>query len=371
MFGKRSQSVRPRSMMYRGTFNHKRQSMPGWKHFEARKKDQKITKNKIIYTLIAFVIAYACIFFVTTPHLKIDTVVISGYNMIPKADFSDEVERFLSEKAFRVFSHRQYWFADTNVLSNKLVSKFNLASATVKKHYPNLIEVQIDEGTTKLVLVNGKEEYFVSMNGTISIPVNDMNKDKKNGLPRVVVAFDPIPLEKLAEDQELMSTYLTEIEKQELIKFFADIKTVETASAIQNTKSNNKNVSTDLLDVPLPNVVKDGNGTYVFIPKNPLIMIGDALFADTTVKAITRLNDLVPVAVNTSIKEYIIRSIAEKNTVVRIILDNGLEIICDPMISLDDQVENLTEAWPKFMDQLGSIKYIDLRFDNFIYYKKK
>lgn len=109
----------------------------------------------------------------------------------PNSELSQDLEIESNKYIKALFTGSNWIFIDSGSLKSQLQKTFTgQESITVKKIFPNRIEVKTDEQQSAIIWKTGNQRYVVSINGRSLSEIKDQNT---NGLP-VVIDGSSIPI---------------------------------------------------------------------------------------------------------------------------------------------------------------------------------
>lgn len=135
-------------------------------YLSPRTRQRKLSGKKKIEILLLSIFVISFFSFVAFhPFFSITKVNVSGLNRINKAEFTQSVFNVMSCKKVFVFSCKSYIFVDVDEVYEVIFDKYSLDSLSIKKIFPNTIEVDLEEKISTIIYDDGKTYSFVDLNG--------------------------------------------------------------------------------------------------------------------------------------------------------------------------------------------------------------
>ncbi|MDP2685477.1 MAG: hypothetical protein Q8P20_10705 [bacterium] len=150
------------------------------------------TKIKIeIFLLVIFTFT----FFVTVafhPFFLIKELKTSGLNRIDKTEFTESVFDILDCKKLYMFSCKEYIFTNVNEIRDVLFDKYSLNSISIKKIFPNLLEIDLEEKISTIIYDDSATYSFVDLSGQYVEVIANVSEDEWYAGDQVVSSTDII-----------------------------------------------------------------------------------------------------------------------------------------------------------------------------------
>lgn len=130
--------------------------------FKTLKKPNKIKIKFIIFITftMAWIIGLAYI-----PYFRINKINYLGLNNTTKSELDEFLyENFLNKKS--VLPLNNYFFINTNKISDNLYKKFVFETVEVLKIFPNQLNISITEKNSSIIYDNGKKYFLLDSGGT-------------------------------------------------------------------------------------------------------------------------------------------------------------------------------------------------------------
>ena len=144
----------------------------------------ELIKKYAFYILLVIVAIYIVFF---SGIFRVSRVDVQG----PNSELSQDLEIESNKYIKALFTGSNWIFIDSGSLKSQLQKTFTgQESITVKKIFPNRIEVKTDEQQSAIIWKTGNQRYVVSINGRSLSEIKDQNT---NGLP-VVIDGSSIPI---------------------------------------------------------------------------------------------------------------------------------------------------------------------------------
>lgn len=307
-------------------FHHKRGLVASKapSRFKNSARNKKISLNKVITFVFFVLFLYVVYYFFYSPNFKITEIEIRGRENISEYALKNIIEEQFNSSRFLIFSQ------DNIIMFNKRLAKKNIKNSYVledlklNKEYPRKLYIEIKEKVSTVVWtaksVDQQEYYYLDLNGVVlgEIPI--------------------LEIEKLYSREKLKIT-----EGEDTVK----IEDRQKAEGEENQR------------VILP-LIEDKSGSEVKIKEQVL----DSKAIYFIIELYEKFPQEFP---EISIKNF---ATPEPNSSrVHLVTEGGLEIYFESTKDLVSQLHNLKLALENKIKDLKKIQYIDLRFDDRVYYK--
>ncbi|NTV41510.1 MAG: FtsQ-type POTRA domain-containing protein [Candidatus Moranbacteria bacterium] len=141
-------------------------------HLKNEKKKSNIDGVNRILSKIIFYVLLVCFFVVTgyvlffSPYLKVFKITVKGNKEISSAEIVKNIENYQQEKFLKIFSKENFLLSDNGDMENLLSEKFKkIERVSVRKKFPDTIEIFLQERKALLVLCSQEECFMVDENG--------------------------------------------------------------------------------------------------------------------------------------------------------------------------------------------------------------
>jgi len=306
---------------------------------------EKIMKYRQIFYSLAVLIILSGIYFVFySNYFRINLIKVSGMKNFTQEEVTNFVEEGLLQSRLIIFKQFNYFLLSSSQLSNflseKIQTRIALDRLEIKKQYPDSLEVVIKEKEPNTVWQTASEYYYLDQKGIVvsKSNENDYNKDYPLILDQNNLL---VSIKEQIVDENIISSVHSLKDKLKAINIEVDhfitpeVACPETAITenlnVNENKNNNTNAST--------NINKAVNESE---------------------------NDNI----NTNSEECSLKELLKASSELSVQTKDGYKIIFDVKEDLQSQINKLTTVLEtKLKGKLQSIKYIDLRFEDKIYYQ--
>lgn len=139
---------------------HESKKNPLWR--EAQKINWK-RRAEIIIGIVAFLTTVGLCLFASI--FKINNIQITGLNRISLHDFKNTIQATLNYRQLFILPGNNYFLVDLSEIRDILKEKYSLNSIIIKKTFPNIINITVEEKISKIIYDNGLNYSYLDENG--------------------------------------------------------------------------------------------------------------------------------------------------------------------------------------------------------------
>ncbi len=280
------------------------------------------------YLLIGGTVLILYILFFS-PLFKINKIEINGTQMINPQDIQSVAIEQLNKKRLILFPQDNFFFLSKGQLEERINTKYALKNLELKKRRKKLI-INIEEKVSGIVWVTGEQYFFADLEGTIirEIPTDELDTILAYIYPD---RYQINSLDIVTESDEPT----TEVD-------------IDSASGEPETK----------LSYHLPICINE-DATPV--------SVGSEILSNDMINSIILLGDKLAVNTEFDVNHFSFQSAS--SFWLKVLTEQGIDLYFDTTRSIDDQITNLITVVDQNIDNLSAIQYIDLRFEDKVYYK--
>jgi cell division septal protein FtsQ len=111
-----------------------------------------------------------------TKYLKLDNLVISGYQDLSLEDIQIVANEQLQTKRLLFFRNNNYFLIKTDKLEGALVAKYNLDGAEVKKKFPHTLEIKVQEKISHFIWQANDSLYLLDAKGFLNRQIEALDE---------------------------------------------------------------------------------------------------------------------------------------------------------------------------------------------------
>jgi cell division septal protein FtsQ len=313
-----------------------------------------------------------------TKYFRISNINIEGNKNITQDEINNLLNNYLSTKKLYILPNNNWLIFNQekalSILKEGIANKFVLADADITKKWPNNIKVAVTERIPGLVWISNNEYYYLDIEGmpTQKIDkVDEINKDfpminDLNNIPveinRAVISADLISFILSLQDK-FPSTGLA-------IKSYSVPKIT-----CQEVQYKMEKLIQEEIDQTANDKIKEKKKEILKKYNNGKITIEESLTLLEEVKNEENINGNTGNSNQTEIVKW--ESVStpkecnyvEINSEINIVTEDGFDVYFDSKLNVDQQINNLKNLLAQKIDNKQNIQYIDLRFNDRIYYK--
>ena len=245
-------------------------------------------------------------FFLTAPIFEINNTRVEGIETVNPKEIRTIIDNYLSSRAWLFFDHHNRFLFSTKNLEKKLNEQYSFLSLQITREKQSLIII-IKEKISSFVWITNDAPFLLDDNGVVirSIPTNELD----------VLIHPP---------------------------------------ALQGPTTNNQ----PIFDPVNLLIFKDLEGKSVFIDQ-PLFSAAEI----QNIKTLTTSLEKNQIYLKDFELNRVVGAWFKANTV------GGFSILFDPTVNIDQQINNLFLVLREKISEPNKLEYIDVRFDNHVYYK--
>ncbi|MFA5076510.1 MAG: hypothetical protein WC480_03800 [Patescibacteria group bacterium] len=239
----------------------------------------------------------------------IQNIQTEGIKSLSAEQVKQIIQDQLSQRRFGLFSQSNLWFFNSKTAQDEIKNRYVVTDAQIKKRPLKTLKIVITEKESQITWVSGDQYYYLDSNGL--------------AVKEVIVA---------------------------------NITLVEGAATNQPDTTGEAMTDLSVLDTNLP---------IVYDLSNTKVKVGQAIVSPAIIQFIYQLKEKIA-SVNLEARAYQIPE--PQGTEVRVVTSRGFDVYFDLQNDLDRQLANLDLVIKqKVKDK--KINYIDLRFENRVYFK--
>ena len=296
------------------------------------KKDSNSSLNwKIILSVILsiFVVGVIGYFLLFHQFFLINQIKVNGVERIKKKDFKNSIRGIYSYNKFFVFPANNYFLLDKKELKQILKQKYPLEGIKIRKKLPNIIEVKVEEKISTIIYDNGKKYATVGLNGKVIKNLRKVGQDEWN-------------VETKVTKKTLTSSATTTEVKKETVT-----SSVHTPEVKQLTK-------------------KQGKFPILYDKRGKIINKENKILSKAVVEGVTKWYQLLNNRSNLSFNYGRI----DTNKANLVIYTDQIQLkVNTNKNKVESQFNKLTKILNNKIKKPTRLNYIDLRYENKVYWK--
>lgn len=282
---------------------------------------KRINFSKIIIFVFLLVFLYIAYYFFYSPNFRITDIEIKGRENISEYALRNIIEEQFNKSRFLIFNQDNILMFNKRLTRKNIKNSYVLDKLLIKKEYPHKLYVEIEEKVSTVVWVsqhdNIEHYYYLDLNGVI---------------------LGEIPISEIERMYAKEKINLGEGEEEELIKISEKEEKEQTI-------------------LPL-----------IYDQSNSEVKIKEPVLENKVINFIINLYQKFPEDFSEiSIKNF--ATLEPNSSRVHLVTEEGYEIYFESDNDLNSQLHNLKIVLEDKIKNTNSIQYIDLRFDDRVYYK--
>ena len=303
---------------------------------KTRPRNRRLIASFILLGLTALGWLYLFYF---SPYFIIKHVSITGLVEIPENDFRELVNGYFNEKKLLIFKNNNIFTCNEVGLQQHVTGQYSFENIIVKKEYPNRVYVEVTEKASSFIWSENDKEFLVDKAG--EVVKKYLPKYDYLNLPRIFGPYDVITEEIL--DQEMVI-----IAEDALV----DLPESEDAAS---KKEESEELSKDSVEEE-----------EVIEPKE--YQISQRVISSEKASFALKLYEYLKDVEGIKFSFYEMPSL--KSSQLNAVFDSGLKIY----FNMDKEPEHQNNTLMflrngELKNKINTLKYIDLRFGDRVYYK--
>lgn len=153
---------------------HRRKNNPFWN----RDKEKNVWPHRLkILTLFISVLAIVLLG-LYHPFFRIKNIKIDGLQRINAIEFKNKVLYIVNCKKLLIFPGESYFLVNLDDVRDTLKEKFPIESITIKKEFPNTLNILLEEKISNIIYDNGKSYSFIGVDGAVMQILRQVGNDE-------------------------------------------------------------------------------------------------------------------------------------------------------------------------------------------------
>lgn len=141
-------------------------------------KKEKRWKSKLEIFILFFSLFTTLGFLLFHPFFKITKTEIFGLQRIGEAEVREDISGLLEHKIFGIFPADSYLATDIKEIADILKARFPFSSVIIKKEFPNLLTVEVEEQISTVIYDSGKDYSYLNMEGSVVEKIRSVSEDE-------------------------------------------------------------------------------------------------------------------------------------------------------------------------------------------------
>jgi len=311
-----------------------------------------------------------------TKYFFIKNVVVNGNKNLTVDEINNTLNSYLNSKFLFLFPHNNFLFfsPDRGVeqVRNNVSNKFALESVGIKKKWPNTIEINISERVPGLVWIANNEYYYLDLEGLATQKIAKLD-DINSNFPKITDQNNnKVELNKQVISQNIIN-YILNLEKNFTTQTGLKINSysIPQVTCQEQEYKLEKFIEDDIADTQ-DTETKQKKETILKEYNAGELTIEESLDLLEKLNNEQKSNSNINKTEKTAWKQ--ISTPVECNLIVVVkeidIDTDNFKVLFDTSLDLNSQLDNLKKLFNTELKDLSIVQeYIDLRFNNKIYYK--
>jgi cell division septal protein FtsQ len=347
-----------------------------------REDPVKTTMKRDGFALLGSLILLVALLYVVLGRwhvLSAQSIAISGEQYLTVDDIADATRQALQQRRWLVLKQRFLPVLDEQAVSEAikttLSQKIQLESVVVTTDWPSRVNVTVAERVPGYVYINGKQYYYLDVQGAITqvttegeadphFPhIREGNKKRKVAIGDSIVGAEVVDFVSRLHDQFTTASDL-DIAEYAIMPVTCQEKQFVTEKIFADEIDNSKNESS-----------KQQKRKILDQLRNNTITVDQSLDLLAEIKHSESGDD----GADTSGSDAFIQYDAEYVNVqcdypavirdISVVTQQGVSVYFDTGLDLDDQLNHLKQILSSDIEDPSQLDYIDLRFTDRVYYK--
>ncbi|MFH1536620.1 MAG: FtsQ-type POTRA domain-containing protein [Patescibacteria group bacterium] len=333
--------------------------------------------------IVLIVVGGGLTFLFATPFFKINEINLNGNNHISSEELNNIINKYKNSKSLLIFPRNNYIFFNEkklqNIITENIQNKFALESISITKKLPNKININISERIPGLIWQSGSQKYLLDITGFPTEEFSKQENQKEEEYPKITDQNEkPVEIGQQVISEDLISFVLdldqtfpqkTNLEIKEY--FIPEIQCQEKVYRAEKILAEEID---ETEDVETKNKKKEILEQY----NAGELDVEESLDLLDEIKREEKKNKESKSPDEDSSDEFIEWrtyyepvecDLVKINTEINILTANNFAIYLDSSHDLDKQLENLNSILLEIVDNKENLNYIDLRFQDKVYYK--
>jgi len=287
--------------------------------------NKRINFSKIIIFIFLLVFIYIVYYFFYSPNFKITDIEIRGRENISEYALRNIIEEQFDKSRFLIFNQSNILMFNKRLARKNIKNSYVLDKLVIEKEYPHKLYIEIEEKVSTVVWVSQRDSiehyYYLDLNGVVlgEIPISEIERLYAKEKINIKEGEDLI---KISKDEQIEEK---EEEQQTILPLIYDQSNSEVK------------IKEPVLESGVINFIID---LYQEFPED---------FSEINIKNFATLKP--------------------NTTQIHLITEGGYEIYFESAKDLEFQLHNLKIVLEDKIQDTSKIQYIDLRFNDRVYYK--
>jgi hypothetical protein len=283
--------------------------------------------------LLLAAVVYGVWYFIWGPAFRVTQIIIEGSKPDTTAVIQQVLSERLSNSRLMLFPQSNIFLYDSREAEDDIRQLFFLDRLDIRKKLPNTVTVNISEKNAVTFLMTGGKFWAL---------------DEQGYVIRKLTRREMISLIDLPEGMEAVDSGELGSESVQV----AEIENVQIEDSSPEMRRNNSN--------PMPLIIDRENTLREYVP-------GADAVAEEIIALVRQAYQRLPSDTGTGIRWFVLEATADTVDVVQ---REGWNIYMTTMIQYDRQVERLLLVLrDKIGDRRSLLEYVDLRYDERIFYR--
>ncbi len=304
--------------------------------FKKSSSEKRNLSKKILWYFIFFIILGGVWFFFFSQTFAITNIVIETNNVTTRQKAEKIIQDMLFKKQWNFISRANIFTFPKFKIEESLRGQFFLEELAFKRNFPHTLITIMKEKESKIELFTQSQRFLLDTEGRVIREVPQIIEVPENPI---------LPVEKQTSHN---------ITEENTVKITGDV------AVLQET--------TLQKDFFKDRVLMEGENIVIYLLESSQILSGEKIF---TFDDITHIIEILSVSKNiTQIPCIYITLPKRDDGEIRFKTQENWEIVFDLKKDISKQLQNFELVYKeKFEDKREGLQYIDLRFDERVYYK--
>lgn len=299
-----------------------------------KNEQQQVNWKLLVYVTIflsSFISLGYLLFF--SNFFLIKNIEVTGVNRIDETELRSSVQGIYSYDKFFVFPGNNYFLLDKKEIKGILKKKYPIETVELEKRFPDNLKININEKISTIIYDNGRKYATVGLNGKVIKEVARVGEDEWSV-------------------------------RRKRIKTTSTNKTESTTS----TGSNLTKIATTSVHTPKVNFLKKKQGKYpiLYDSRNKTIKPDKRVLKQAIIEGVTTWYQLL-----TNRSKFTFKYGKIKNSVRNLVIfTDKFKLKVTPRSSkVQQEFINLKRVLESKINNLDRLKYIDVRYQDKVYWK--
>lgn len=155
-----------------------RKKNPYWGEDGGDKNKKNILRPKFLLSVAGLSLMVTAALWLFHPFFSLHEFLITGNERTAIQEITQTTTSILGERILWLIPKKNYLLADTNEIEEILTDRFGFAQSTVKKRFPNTLEISVEEKLSTIVYDNGSLYGIMDSHGIITELLKTVGEDE-------------------------------------------------------------------------------------------------------------------------------------------------------------------------------------------------